>query len=225
MIAERSSKRPGRRKTLYGPRPSFGLVGLIALALTLASLGQALSAQYPNPKSPRHIANGELTNPLLSAEYARWLVGPISWMLEKQEIDRYLFLSSDEEARAFIEEFWAERQDIRTLWDERVAEADKLYREKTTTGRRTDRGTIYILHGTPESTGYEDKIDVVLGDVELWEYPKGSPLGLDGREPNRRYRFVRDGDVTIFFQRDHGREQRRRLKQRQRGIPRPPFGR
>ncbi len=190
---------------------------LVALAATSAGAGDDW---VPNPKNPRHIEPGDLTNPLLSPKHARWMVGPISWMLGEKGINSYLKLVTDEEAERFIEDFWKKNSDVRATYDERREEADKLFREGTSTGHRSDRGTIFVLFGEPEEKDWEENRNVLDGDVALWSYPKTSSAGLTGRKPNKHYRFTREGDETIFFQPDRRRDARRRIEQ-QRGIPRP----
>ena len=53
-----------------------------------------------------------------------------------------------------------------------------------------------MLYGEPS------KIDTISppfpGDppIEVWNYDKQTPEGLDGKKPERRYRFIKRGDLT-----------------------------
>ncbi len=171
-----------------------------ALALALVTPG-AVAAKKQKPRSPE-----ELTNFLLGPGHARWLVGAISRIASDQEIDRYLHLDSDDDASAFIEEFWAARRSSEIAWpapqpqgiyETRAREADTLFTEGPLAGRRSDRGTIHILYGAPEKVSYEVAARPGLGPIEVWTYAKDAEKGLDGEQPKREYFFVQKGEHTV----------------------------
>lgn len=196
-------------------RPAAMGAWLVALAL----LAPPLLAQ--NPKNPRHVPAGDLTNPFLGPKHAQWLIGPNSWLLDEQGRQAYLLLGSDEEAAAFVRDFWSEHAGIERLYRERVAEADQKFREATYAGHHTDRGTIWVLYGPPEETSFLDHQDVHEPTIEQWKYAKDAPAGLDGRQPNRVYRFANDGALTTFYQKDPRATTRRQLESDGR-LPQPP---
>lgn len=149
----------------------------------------------------------ELFNPLLGIEYSHWLVGPIAEIATLQEIEEYLALPSDEDAKAFIDAFWAKRAEgygyfdkkPREIYEERAVEADKQYSEGAYPGRRTARGTIYILFGKPEEVEFEIPHEVGQPTLEAWRYPKDAGPGLGGEPPERLYRFVEiDGSKVLY---------------------------
>jgi hypothetical protein len=112
---------------------------------------------------------------------------------------------------------------VRELYDTRAAEADKKFPEAAVAGRRTDRGTIYVLYGDPENTEYEELRDVSGPDIELWRYAKNAEPGLDGRRPERQYRFAKLGDLTRFYGSKEINDQERRRRQRaEPGFPSGP---
>lgn len=204
---------------------AFDRVVVLTLAVALLAVGPAL-ADRPSYE------DFELINPLLGPEYAQWLLGPISWMATPKEVEEYQALTSDEEAARFIEEFWAERDPypqrpdnpLRKTFEERVDQADSLYRQGGLPGHRTDRGTIYVLYGEPEKVDYQ--VSPEPGDplLEVWEYPKkDAPEGLDGEKPERFYRFVERGGVTRFYQRLSSSERERRRRERRLDPSRRPF--
>ena len=135
------------------------------------------------------------------------MMGPIGRLASEEEIDAYLRLKTAEEAKQFIDAFWAKRDPdpakdgnaVLDLYETRAAEADKKFSEAAVAGRRTDRGTIHILYGEPESVDYEEFRDVSGPDVELWRYSKKAEAGLDGRRPEREYRFAKLDDLTRFY--------------------------
>ena len=175
-------------------------VAISALALSLALPGE-LAAKKRKPRAPE-----ELTNFLLGPDYARWLVGPISHIASDSEIESYLRLDSDQAAAEFIEAFWADRRSPEVVWpapqpqgvfETRAREADTLYTEGSLSGRRSDRGTVYILYGEPAEVRYEVAARPGLGPIEVWVYPKDAERGLDGETPKRYYYFVKKGEHTV----------------------------
>ena len=140
----------------------------------------------------------ELFNPLLGIEYAYWLVGPVYEMATENEVEDYLLLADDEEAAAFVAAFWQERnagtkifEDTpQDLFEQRAVEADKRYTEAVYPGRRTARGTVFILYGEPEEVEFQSQEKAGQPPIETWSYPKGAGKGLDGEPPKKSYRFI-----------------------------------
>lgn len=163
-------------------------------------------------------SRGDLVNVFLAPGNAQWLVGPIARMASEDEIAAYLAITEDEAAERFIDGFWARREPAeaesgptaRQLFEERAEEADRLYTEAMVPGRRTDRGTIFILYGPPDEVKFKPAkpkrggryrsrpMSSRYGQVEHWIYAEGQ-VGLHGRPPRRAYRFVRVGDLTRFI--------------------------
>src|SRR4030095_13912162 len=122
---------------------------VLLLGLLAAGCGGGASA-------PRSLA--ELTNPFLGPEHSAWLVGAGSRLASPQEIQEYQALRDDQQAEAFIESFWQRRDaapdkpgnPLREAYDQRAANADRLFSEAGFLGRRTDRGVLYVLYGPPE---------------------------------------------------------------------------
>ena len=84
---------------------------------------------------------------------------------------------------------------MRETFDERAAAADQRFSEAGYLGRRTDRGTIFILYGEPEASGFEVGEFVGEPPIEEWRYQSEGRLGLDGKRPNAFYRFAK-GSAT-----------------------------
>ena len=168
----------------------------------------AVSADPVVAARPKQRTLADLTNPFLSPERTGWLIGAVSRLATEKEIEEYLALRDDEEARAFIEAFW-ERRDpdslipgnpVRENFAARAAQADKAFSEAGFLGRRTDRGTIFVLYGPPEAVDFEVGRGPRGSPVEKWLYTDKTPPGLDGKRPQGAYRFVKRGDLTVFFQ-------------------------
>jgi GWxTD domain-containing protein len=179
----------------------------------------SLLAGLPSAAAGRdkRLSSDELVNVFLAPGNAQWLVGPIARLASEEEVEAYLAITDDEIAERFIDDFWARREPVpatpgltaRQQFEQLAEDADLLFSEATRPGRRTDRGTIFILYGPadevdhtpvrpaqsgryrapPMSSGY--------GQVERWRYLK-KKVGLDGRSPKPVYHFIRDSDRTRF---------------------------
>jgi GWxTD domain-containing protein len=172
---------------------------LLITLIALAALGCA-SSPTRNP--------ADLTNPFLGPEYTGWLIGPIARLASPEEIQAFLALTTDDQAREFVEAFWVKRdtrtsdpfgKTVRQLFEERAAHADRAFTESGYRGRRTDRGAVFILYGVPKKTDYEVSPTPGEPPLEVWIYDETSPLGLDGKRPNNLYRFIKRGDLTVTY--------------------------
>ncbi len=181
-------------------------ISCVALSLGLAVLWAA-SVTPATAKKRKSTGLEELTNFLLSPDHSQWLIGAISRMATQEEIGAYLALTSDDDASSFIEEFWAQRgpeevwpnKGKRLLFEERSAEADRLFAEGTHRGRHTDRGTIHVLYGPPDETRFEESAQARRGTVEVWRYLPSAGDGLDDKRPKNVYLFIKQGDLTIEY--------------------------
>jgi GWxTD domain-containing protein len=157
-----------------------------------------------SPKTPDAL---ELFNHRLGPAYGQWMVGAASRMASPEEIKSFLDLQNDEQAEAFIEEFWVKRsgrmpgtlQTFRSAFESRSDEADRLFSESGRAGRSSDRGTIHVLYGKPQDSSFADASLDDSRTVELWTYAKDAPAGLDGSTPETTYRFIDQGDLTVFY--------------------------
>lgn len=214
VAVARRATAPG---AVAGRLPGPFLALLLLLALVLSSFGcSSAAARRAAAKPPYEAVEVErLINPRLSLNLSRWLVGPVAVMATEEEEEEYLALTSDEAAREFIEAFW-ERRDpyplrpdnpLRETFDERAAEANRLYREGGRRGSQTARGTIYVLFGPPDRTDYQIAPDPLDPPIEVWYYDyerdeEGDPLappGLAGEPPAPWYGFIKRGDFTEFY--------------------------
>jgi GWxTD domain-containing protein len=149
----------------------------------------------------------DVTNPRLSPERSQWLVGPIAWLASNQEVEAYLALADDVAAEAFEETFWTARDPdparpgnpVRELFGRRSQEADRRFTEAGYRGLRTDRGTLFVLHGEPLEIEYEISPVEDGPPIEVWRYAADAPVGLDGRQPAAIYRFVKVDDLTRLY--------------------------
>ena len=175
--------------------PERRLLPALVAALALAAAPTAADSKL------------DLLNLALSPELASWLVGANARLATKAEQKEFLALVDDAAAAAWIERFWEKRDPdpsragnpVRELAESRAEEADRRFSEAGYAGRRTDRGTIWVLHGEPAKI--ENEPNPLYGEppLELWRYEPGGAKGLDGRAPERLYRFARRDDLTTFY--------------------------
>ena len=199
------------------------LCALLAVALAVLVLTAPAAAKKKKSPDPE-----ELFNPLLGIEYSHWLVGPIAEIADEAEVEEYLELVDDGEAASFIEAFWQRRNEgtgffeetPQQLFEKRAEEADKRFTVGAFPGRRSDRGTIYILFGEPEEIDHPQPKKVGEPTLEVWKYPKDAAAGLGGEKPKTTYRFIRVGDQTFFY--TAASAQRRAIEDRRHPRHPPP---
>ncbi|MEM1180475.1 MAG: GWxTD domain-containing protein [Acidobacteriota bacterium] len=171
------------------------------LFLSMAVVAMAFPAEAKKPKDP-----DELFNPLLGPDYSHWLVGPLVEMATEGEVEDFLLLASDEDAEAFVDRFWEARnagtkvftKTPQQIFEARAEDADKRFSEGTYPGSRTDRGTILVLFGEPDTIEFESPRKVDDPPLEVWRY-KTREKGLHGKKPKKQYRFVDLGRQVVRY--------------------------
>lgn len=190
------------------PRPAALLVfPALALLAGLLVLAACASGGGKGGVPGLGTSPADLLNPALGPDYTSWLIGPVSFLATKEEVTAYLALKSDAAAQQFIQQFWARRNPhpkrpdnvLLEVFEERSAEADRLYSEGGYLGRRTDRGTIYVLYGKPKKVDFEVPPASGAPPIEVWTYAPETAPGLTGRKPASSYRFTKRGDLTVFY--------------------------
>jgi GWxTD domain-containing protein len=175
-----------------------------AAVLALACLAGAAACSVGSVGSVAAMA--DLANPFLGPDYSAWLIGPVARIARPDEIKAFLALHDDGEAAAFVQQFWERRNPkpgqgnpLLARFEERSEVADKKYSEAGLLGRRTDRGTIFILYGPPAKGGFEVARRPTDPPIEVWQYGASAPAGLDGRHPDPFYRFTKRGELTVLY--------------------------
>ena len=181
-------------------RPKWRAVLVLGLSLGVLAIDSVEGRLKPFPPE-------DVTNFQLGPEFAQWLVGPIAFIATAEERGQYLSQSDDAAATHFIESFWERRgpnlvfppTGPKITFQGRAKEADRVFSEGTFLGRRTHRGTVFILYGPPESREYASSPTGMGPPITIWNYGKKTAPGLDGQRPDRRYGFRVQGAVTKFF--------------------------
>lgn len=94
----------------------------------------------------------------LSSQYTEWGSGPVQFLMTKEEQAQWKTLTTDADAKAFVDLFWARRDpspstpqnEAREAFEARVAWADKNLGWRNTRGAMTDRGRLALLYGPPK---------------------------------------------------------------------------
>jgi len=196
----------------------------VRVLLVLGATSLALAGMLGCGSAPARTASAaDLTNPFLGPEQSSWLIGPVARIATPEEVKTFLALNDEAQAAQYIEQFWAQRDPnpgkpgnpVREAFDERAAEADRMFSEAGYRGRRTDRGAIFVVYGPPSKTEFEISPSPAEPAIEAWTYDPATPAGLDGRKPASVYRFIKRGDLTVTYV---PRESDPRLRQRP-GLP------
>lgn len=95
----------------------------------------------------------------LSPEYADWADGPAGYLLTKNERKEWGSISTDAEAKEFIDLFWARRNPnpdtsfntFKAEFDAKVRYAEENFSYPGHSGAVTDRARVLILMGRPEA--------------------------------------------------------------------------
>ena len=93
----------------------------------------------------------------LSRSYQDWGETAVSYIMMSKEKADWASVKTDADAKAFIDLFWARRDptpttapnELRQLFENRIAEADKRFGAGKTPGSQTDHGLVYVLLGEP----------------------------------------------------------------------------
>ncbi|HZI95172.1 MAG TPA: GWxTD domain-containing protein [Patescibacteria group bacterium] len=117
------------------------------------------------------------------ASDAKWRLGPVKYLLSKEEDQEYKKLKTDDERKAFVEQFWARRDsnpqtpenEYRDTFFKRAREASARYSEDNGKGWQDDRGKVYILIGPPDETTQPTSLMDTGGSAP--SVPSGSPSG------------------------------------------------
>jgi len=142
----------------------------------------------------------------------QWLDGPVHYIMTPEEIKEFKAQTTDSDRAAFVERFWRKRDptpdtlanEYRSLFWNRVKEADEKFLDSSKPGWKTDRGKIYILYGPPDEFREDPNAKVGSGPSDgagliRWIYLK--PGGRRDVDPVVYVPFVRDvtGEYRLSY--------------------------
>ena len=99
------------------------------------------------------------------------------YIRDKRETDEFKKLSSLDDKRKYMFEFWGKRKtnpnspvnDFKVEYFKRILEANKQFKEGFKDGWRTDKGRIFIMYGTPDEVENHPNEANSKG-YEIWTY-------------------------------------------------------
>lgn len=131
----------------------------------------------------------------LSPQNEAWGKGPVTWLFTDEEAAKWKSITTDEEAQAFIDLFWARRDptpatprnEFRESVEERIAYADQKYTpaRKKIKGSMTDRGMMLIVFGVPTKLA-QQHAQQQLGQGSAGSIGIGAPRTADSSLGNVR---------------------------------------
>ena len=101
----------------------------------------------------------------LSKQYAEFPNGPVQHLLTKEELTAWKSVRTDEQAKAFVDLFWAKRDptpatatnEFRDAIEARMKVADQNFGAARVAGSATARGKVFILLGSPMKIAKTEK--------------------------------------------------------------------
>jgi GWxTD domain-containing protein len=144
----------------------------------------------------------------------KWIDGPVRYIANKEEVQAFHALETDQARTLSVEQFWARRDptpdtlanEYRQRFWERVKEANDTFLDSSKPGWLTDRGKIHILYGPP--TEVQDDRRLQPNDsptsgqgVVRWIY-EGRPAERMDVDPVVVVPFVRsvDGEYRLSYE-------------------------
>ena len=159
------------------------------------------------------LAVAALASAELSPKFKDWPETPAGYLLTRKEAKAYKKLDTDAEAQKFIALFWARRDpdltsrvnEFKVEFENRVAQADKMFSYDDTKGSMTDRGRMLILLGPPNEASViqggpgksqiEKRMTTDKGNTQVWVYKKDR-LPEDVKQ-DEIYAFFRESRLGI----------------------------
>ena len=157
----------------------------------------------------------------LSSEYVEWGKGPAHYLFTVEEAAKWKTIKTDEEAKAFVDLFWARRDptpatpanEFKADIEARIKYTDEKFtpvRKKGTKGSMTDRGMFIILFGAPTKIANHQGSAVrsplstnqdEAQSMQIWFYEGEAAKQLFG-VPKVEFRFAdRYGNQEFSFDR------------------------
>ena len=177
------------------------------------------------------LSTAALVSAELSPAFSGWADGPEGFLLTKDELKEWKQLTSDDQAKQFIELFWARRNqqttsttnEFKATFEQAVRFADEKFTHEGRRGALTDRGKVLILMGLPHSkerraptetvqsvgavTGQTGMgSDEVRSSAEMWTYyPANLPAGFEIKGNYLLFVFYEDknGSNNFTLDRSH----------------------
>jgi GWxTD domain-containing protein len=167
-----------RIRRLLRPKPSGALAPFLAAGILIATAAVSLAAWKASLHQDQLSASESAAEKTLPPAYARWIKGPISYIITPQEKDVFLRLVTNEERDKFVKQFWERRNPnpgslenvLKEEFYRRVTYADQHFAYPGVTGWKTDMGHLYIAWGPPNEIENHPKGTHGPHAVDDWYY-------------------------------------------------------
>lgn len=163
----------------------------------------------------------------VSPNHAAWGKGPATHLMTQEEKDGWKKISTDAQAQAFIDLFWARRDptpstrenENKAQFDALVEYADKTFPQGKIKGSMTDRGKVLVVVGTPSrvigsgapkqniQTGALTNMGGSLDSSTQQNYETNSQAWVYERERLPAFARVKGGALEIAFVDQNGLNQ------------------
>ena len=144
----------------------------------------------------------------VSTEYRNWGNSAVRYLMMKQETADWALIRTDENAKAFIDLFWARRDptpdtpvnELRQELETRISDADKRFSAPKTPGSQTDRGLAYVLFGEPsEIVNRTSRPRASSGSVTRFERPTNIQTWIYRNQAADRVTGAKGLDIALAF--------------------------
>lgn len=150
----------------------------------------------------------------------KWRLGPVKYLLSKDEDKEYKQLETDEARAQFVQKFWERRDptggtpanEYRDAFYTNAREATARFTEDGGKGWQDDRGKIYILLGPPDDMTEQEGLLTDSGSAQLptaGGYGATSESTLNTQGPTKTVKFIylnnplgAPGRLELSFQSD-----------------------
>lgn len=130
---------------------------------------------------------------LLDRADTRWRTGPVRYLLTREEDAAFKKLKTDEERKAFVEEFWTKRDptpgtpanEFKDAYAQKLGLVDQRFGPPEGLGWEEDRGKVVLLLGVPDSV-----------EVREGQSSGGDSGAGESSAPRRKATFVYTREVV-----------------------------
>jgi GWxTD domain-containing protein len=159
----------------------MNILKLAALAI-VGQLAFSFASAQANPS----------TSSGLPQVYQHWLDEDVSWIITADERVAFLRLTSDDERKRFVKEFWlrrdptpgTEKNEFKEEHYRRIAYSNVHFAWQALPGWKTDRGRIYIVFGPPDEIRISQPADKDSSKRSIvWHYHSATG-------PDRELKFI-----------------------------------
>lgn len=184
------------RRLLYPKGPNGAWTPLFSAVILMATAAVALVAWQAAPPQQQQ------TERAVMSPYDKWLNEDVLYIISDQERTAFQKLTTDEERKHFIEQFWLQRDptpgtvenEFKEEHYRRIAYSSRFSASELP-GWKTDRGRIYILYGPPDEIESHPSAEGGSAPFEEWLYNH-----MEGAGDNVMFEFIdklRNGEYRL----------------------------